>query len=181
MKKSFNFIYLLLLVFTFTACNNEIKQTQEEYKKEISKRQSNNYEYFLATDEKVDNSFIKNVFYVPVYSHIFYAQDKFTRLAITLSIRNTDLKKDLYVESIDYYNTEGVLVKRYIDKTHILKPMASIDYVVNLDDMSGGSGANFLVNIASKDKISHPIVQAIMINNSGNSNLCFTTQGEIIK
>lgn len=175
-----NIFFLTLIVFLI-GCEDDIKQTQKEYRKEIDKRQSNKYEHFIQTNTIIDDRFEKHEYYVPVYSHIFYAQDRFTRLAITLSIRNTDIKKDLYIQSIDYFNTEGVLVKKYIDNVHILKPMASIDYVVNLDDMSGGSGANFLVNIASKDSISKPIIQAVMINNSGNSNICFITDGKVIK
>lgn len=59
--------------------------------------------------------------------------------------------------------------------------MASIDYVVNLEDMTGGNGAKFLVNVATKDKTNEPIIQAIMTNTLGNSNLCFLTQGYIVE
>lgn len=174
-------LLLLALIVLFSGCDDEIRQTQEEFRKEIDKRQSDNYEHFKISDVIIDNNYQKKEFYVPVYSHIFYSQDRFLRLAITLSIRNTDLQKDLYIQNIDYYNTEGILVKKYINETHILKPMASIDYVVNLDDMSGGSGANFIVDTASKDNISTPIIQAIMINNSANTNISFVTDGIIIK
>lgn len=139
------------------------------------------FSHFPATNETIDDTFNKKQIYVPVYSHIFLSEDRFLPLSIILSIRNTDLSKDLYIESVDYYSTEGRLVKQYISKPHILKPMATIEYYVDLEDMSGGTGANFIVNIASKDKTSLPIVQAIMTNIGSNNSLTFLTEGHIIK
>lgn len=174
-------LYLFIVAVLILGCDSDNRQQTEDFKKEISKRQSNNYEYFQVTNEKIDASFEKKKFYVPVYSHVYISENKYVRLSITLSIRNSDLTKDLYLESIDYYNTDGKLVKQYLSSPHILKPMSSIDYVVNLEDMSGGNGAKFLINTASKNKTSTPIVQAIMINTLGNSNLSFLTQGQIIE
>lgn len=180
MKIFFKSLFPFLFVVLFLGCNDD-KKEQEEFKKEISKRQSNNYEHFQSTNEKIDSTFDKKRFYVPVYSHIYISENKYTRLSISLSIRNTDPSKDLYVESVDYYNTDGKLIKQYLSTPHILKPMSSIDYLVNLEDMSGGNGAKFLVNVASKNKTINPIIQAIMANTLGNSNLCFLTQGYIIE
>ena len=181
MRATLKILSLFLFIISFFGCNSDNKQQAEEFKKEISKRQNNNYEHFQATNEKIDSTFDKKKVYVPVYSHVYISENKYVRLSITLSIRNSDTSKDLYIESIDYYNTEGKLVKQYLSQPHILKPMASIDYVVNLEDMSGGNGAKFLINTASKNKISNPIAQAIMINTLGNSNLSFVTQGFIIE
>ena len=181
MKIFFKSLFPFLFVVLFLGCNDDLKEQNEEFKKEISKRQSNSYEHFQSTNEKIDNTFDKKRFYVPVYSHIYVSENKYTRLSISLSIRNTDPSKDLYIESVDYYNTEGKLIKQYLSTPHILKPMSSIDYLVNLEDMSGGNGAKFLVNVASKNKTINPIIQAIMANTLGNSNLCFLTQGYIIE
>lgn len=177
----FKSLCMFIVVGLILGCGSDNRQQTEDFKKEISKRQSNSYEYFQVTNEKIDASFEKKKFYVPVYSHVYISENKYVRLSITISIRNSDSTKDLYLESIDYYNTEGKLVKQYLSQPHILKPMSSIDYVVNLEDMSGGNGAKFLINTASKNKTSTPLVQAIMINTLGNSNLSFLTQGQIIE
>jgi len=100
---------------------------------------------------------------------MYISSDNYMKFNISLSIRNTDFKEDLYIESIDYYNTEGKLVKNYISQPHILKPMGSVDFIVELDDMSGGNGAKFLVKFASKSNMSKPIIQGIMSNIVGNS------------
>jgi len=181
MKKNLKEILLVLVALSFFGCGESSnKQANDGIKAEISKRENSNT-YFKSTDEKIDSKFDKKKFYVPVYSHLFLSENKYTRLSISLSIRNSDQIKDLYIESIDYYNTEGTLVKKYLSQPHILKPMASIDYVVNLEDMTGGNGAKFLVNVATKDKTNEPIIQAIMTNTLGNSNLCFLTQGYIVE
>jgi hypothetical protein len=59
--------------------------------------------------------------------------------------------------------------------------MATIDYVITLEDMTGGNGAKFLVNVATKNKTSLPIIQAIMTNTFGNSYLSFLTEGHIVE
>ena len=181
MKKNLKEILLVLVALSFFGCGESSnKQANDGIKAEISKRENSNT-YFKSTDEKIDNSFDKKKFYVPVYSHLFLSQNKYTRLSISLSIRNSDQEKDLYIESVDYYNTQGELVKKYLSQPHILKPMASIDYFVSLEDMSGGHGAKFLVNVASKDKTTLPIIQAVMLNKSGSSNLCFLTEAYLVK
>jgi hypothetical protein len=43
--------------------------------------------------------------------------------------------------------------------------MASADYLVEERDRSGGVGANFLVEWTSKEAVSQPIIEAVMIGN----------------
>ena len=73
-------------------------------------------------------------FLCSVYSHIYISENKYTRLSISLSIRNVDPSKDLYGK-VHNYNTDGKLIKQQSSSIHILKPMSSIDYLVNLEDM----------------------------------------------
>jgi hypothetical protein len=132
-------------------------------------------------NKKIDDTFERKTFYVPVYSHIYTSLDNYIKMSITLSVRNTDFSEDLYIENIGYYNTEGKLVKSYISQPHILKSMGSTDFIVDLDDMSGGNGAKFIVKIASKKQTPIPVIQAIMIHSVGNNNFSFVTDGYLIK
>ncbi len=53
--------------------------------------------------------------YVPVYSHIYSGNRERTfDLAVTLSIRNTNLREAISLASIDYYDSHGKLVKHLI-------------------------------------------------------------------
>ncbi len=122
------------------------------------------------------DSLIREV-YVPIYSDIYnQTRDSRTLLTATLSIRNTSLKDSLFISKIDYYNTEGNLVRSYLDQSIYLRPMESIDYVIEQQDTSGGSGANFLIDWYSKRPIT-PMFQAVMVGGLGAQAFSFTTEG----
>lgn len=119
-----------------------------------------------------------NIIYVPIYSDIYFddANQK-NLLAATLSIRNTSYTDTLFVSKIDYFNTDGELVKSYIDNPISLRPMASVNYVVATQDDTGGAGANFIVALSSKSTDLYPLVQAIMVGKNGNKGFAFSTDG----
>lgn len=122
------------------------------------------------------DSLIRQV-YVPIYSDIYnQTRDTRTMLTATLSIRNTSIRDSLFVSTIDYYNTQGDLVRSYIDSPIYLKPMESIDYVIEQQDNSGGSGANFLIDWYSKKQL-NPLFQAVMVGGLGAQAFSFTTDG----
>lgn len=115
--------------------------------------------------------------YVPIYSDIYnQTRDTRTLLTATLSIRNTSVRDSLFVSKIDYYNTQGDLVRSYIDEPIYLKPMETIDYVIEKQDTSGGSGANFMIDWYSSKKI-NPLFQAVMVGGLGAQAFSFTTEG----
>lgn len=120
---------------------------------------------------------LKRQVYVPIYSDIYnQTRDSRTLLTATLGIRNTSLKDSLFVSKIDYYNTEGDLVRSYIDSPIYLTPMETIDYVIEQQDTSGGSGANFMIDWYSKKKL-NPLFQAVMVGGLGAQAFSFTTEG----
>ena len=62
--------------------------------------------------------------YVPVYSHIYAEGGKPILLEATLSIRNTDHNQEITIASVNYYDTNGNLIKNYLEKPVLLKPLA---------------------------------------------------------
>lgn len=133
-----------------------------------------------ALDRRVNkvtiDSLLREV-YVPIYSDIYnQTRDSRTLLTATLSIRNTSIRDSLFVSKIDYYNTQGDLVRSYIDAPIYLKPMESIDYVIEQQDTSGGSGANFLIDWYAKKQL-NPLFQAVMVGGLGAQAFSFTTEG----
>lgn len=124
----------------------------------------------------------QDLIYVPIYSDIYVdQQNPSTLLSATLSIRNTSYSDSLFISKIDYFNTEGVLVRSYIEKPISLPPMATINYVIEKDDDAGGPGANFIVSLSAKNKDVNPLIQAIMIGQTGNKGFAFSTNGHSIK
>ncbi|WP_235297905.1 DUF3124 domain-containing protein [Portibacter marinus] len=135
--------------------------------------------HLAFTDKSVQD--YRDTVYIPIYSDIYSeSRLKSTLLTATLSIRSTSLKDTTYINNIDYYNTKGDLVKSFIDRTLVLEPMQSIDYVIDRDDNTGGVGANFIVTWGSS-RNTQPLFQAVMIGRSGQHGLAFMTEGVSIK
>jgi hypothetical protein len=120
--------------------------------------------------------------YVPVYSHIYIGdRERPFNLAVTLSIRNTDPRNGLRLTAVDYYDTDGHLVRRYLEGPKAMGPLASIRFVVAEKDTEGGSGANFLVRWVSDGALNPPVVEAVMIGAQSGQGISFTSQAREIK
>lgn len=120
--------------------------------------------------------------YIPIYSDIYYVDSKHTfSLTATLSIRNTSFKDSIYVFSIDYYNSAGQKVRRYNESTLLLKPMESVEFVVENKDDTGGVGANFVVEWGARLGAQKPFFQGIMIGTTGQQGISFTTEGIVVE
>ena len=120
--------------------------------------------------------------YVPVYSHIYSGdRERPTYLAATVSIRNTDPVHAIQLEVVDYFGSEGNLIRRYLENPITLKPMASTRYVVSESDKAGGSGANFIIRWKSDQPVNPPIAEGIMISTASQLGISFTSRGQVIK
>ena len=120
--------------------------------------------------------------YVPIYSHIYSGlKGRPFNLAATLSIRNTDPKHAITLVSVKFYDSEGKLVKEYLDNLAELKAMASTRYILTESDTGGGSGANFLVKWTSKTKVNPPLIEGVMIGTRSGQGISFVSRGQVIK
>ena len=117
--------------------------------------------------------------YVPAYSHI-YSGNRETPflLTVTLSIRNIDPNHQIKITMVDYYETQGVLLKKYIAEPVIIKPLESLRYVIPENDKSGGSGANFMVRWQSDNPANPPVIESIMIGTQQQQGVSFTSRGQ---
>lgn len=120
--------------------------------------------------------------FVPAYSEVHYAGQNLTmKLAVTLTIHNTDFTHSIIVTSVRYYNTKGKLVKEYLPKPQRLGPMASTDFFVDTGQQTGGVGTNFIVEWVAEQPVYEPVVETLMLSNSGTQGLSFTSSGRVIK
>lgn len=125
---------------------------------------------------------VSQIIYVPVYSHIYhYNGQEMFELAATLSIRNTDLTNSIIITSVRYYDSNGKLVKKYLERPIQLDALASTDFFINRNDTSGGLGANFIVEWVAEKEISEPIVEAVMIGTDFQQGISFISPGRVIK
>jgi hypothetical protein len=120
--------------------------------------------------------------YVPIYSHIYSGlKGRPFILAATLSLRNTDPRHPIILVAVKFYDSDGKLVKKYLDNPAELKAMASTRYILTESDTGGGSGANFLVKWTSKTKVNPPLIEGVMIGTRSGQGISFVSRGQVIK
>ncbi|MBI9037208.1 MAG: DUF3124 domain-containing protein [Bacteroidales bacterium] len=161
----------LLSIFLLFSCTNS-NTVDKVPKKDLNKNYS-----------KIDFKTLKfsQTVYVPIYSEIYSRSEKHVfQLTSTLSIRNISLKDSLFVSEINYYNSKGDFVRNYTDKMIFLKPLETIEFIVEEKDISGGMGANFLILWGSNIENLNPVFQGVMIGTSNQQGISFITNGVVI-
>jgi len=134
----------------------------------------------LQAEEKIELS-DGQIIYVPAYSHIYSGNNERPfLLTVTLSLRNIDPAHKIQITLVDYYETQGRRLKKFIDKPVVLGPLQSLRYVIPESDKSGGSGANFIVEWKSDKPVNPPIVESIMIGTQTQQGISFTSRGRVI-
>jgi hypothetical protein len=121
---------------------------------------------------------VRQVVYVPAYSHV-YSRDygREFDLAVVLSIRNTDPERPLTVNTVQYYRTDGRLVRTYQRTPRTLGPLAAAEYFVDAVDAAGGSGASFLVEWSATARVTDPVIQAVNIGTEAGQGISFVSEG----
>lgn len=132
-------------------------------------------------DALASNPVQGQVVYVPAYSHIYHDDGDAILLTITLSIRNTSLDDEILVKSVRYFDTAGQEVKSYLEKPLRLGPLATTEFLIDRDDTSGGSGANFLVEWVANAVVTAPIIEAVMIDTEGQQGISFARGSTVVK
>ena len=122
------------------------------------------------------------VVYTPIYSHI-YSGDRGQPLllAATLSIRNTDPSHPITILKVEYYDSAGKLLQRYLESPVTLAPVQSTRYLVKYSDKAGGSGANFYVTWKADLPVNPPIIESIMIGTQNQLGISFVSRGQVVE
>jgi len=115
--------------------------------------------------------------YVPAYSHLATDEAQQMLLAITLSVRNVDPSASITLTHVDYFDTSGHRVRRYLSAPRRLAPLQTADFSVATLDEIGGSGANFLVYWDGPSD-AHPLLtETVMFGHVGNGYVSFSSRG----
>lgn len=138
-------------------------------------------EAMVADEMAQDAIAIEQSVYVPVYSHVYFQRGRPYLLETTLSIRNTDQRRPLFVRSVRYYDTHGELIKTPVDRLIKLKPLQTIEILIERRDSSGGSGANFIVDWLATESINPPIIETVMVGAAGSYGLSFRAEGQSLE
>lgn len=120
--------------------------------------------------------------YVPVYSNIYITDKELpVNLSANLSVRNTDPEDSITILLVDYHDSEGVLVRKYLQKPVQLDPMGSLYFFVKTSDTAGGWGANFIVEWRSEKGVTEPLIESVMTAARGTHAYSFISRGKAIK
>lgn len=117
--------------------------------------------------------------YVPAYSHLQPTGkgSKQSMLSILLSVRNIDTQATVTLTHVDFFDTAGTRVRRYLPSPRELRPLETAEFVVDTWDPTGGSGANFLVFWEGPSD-AHPLLtEAVMSGQMGPGWVAFTSRG----
>ena len=118
--------------------------------------------------------------YVPVYSHINADGGKRYLLETTLSIRNTDPDQPISIKSVKYFGTDGEMLREFVDGAMPLAALATAEFLVEKQDVSGGSGANFIVQWDAEEPVYEPLIEAVMVGFAGPKGFAFTSPGRVL-
>lgn len=119
--------------------------------------------------------------YVPAYSELLLGNDGRTHeLVVTLAVHNTDLDAPIIIRSVDYYDTDGQLVRHYVEDPIEVAPLGTTGFLVEANDTIGGWGANFIVEWVAEEAVYEPIVEAVMVSRSGTQGFSLLSLGRVI-
>ena len=167
-------LLLIMIAVVFTSCKDNSEQEEKNvHKVDWSENTPSNQNF---------KSYPSKYTYLPIYSEVYALSDEETRnVTATVSIHNMNLKDTLYVQKADYYNSEGELVRSYVEDPIFLRPMETADIVIHELDNKGGTGANFLIEWKQNDSLFNPpLCEGVMISTNGQQGLSFTTRGVIM-
>jgi hypothetical protein len=102
-------------------------------------------------------------------------------LGATLSVRNVSGQHPLVLMFVRYFDSAGQRIRDYISAPSELGPLGSVEFVVEKHDTAGGPGANFLVQWCGTEGMDTALIEAVMIGQSGNAGISFTTTGREVR
>jgi hypothetical protein len=158
----------IALAFLLSSCNQQEDHLQE-----------GSWSHALQSlQEPVGSADQRYLVYVPVYSSIYWGMnEQVPDLAVTLSIRNLSPQYPIAVHSVRYNDSNGKMVREYLERPGSLGPLATADFVIQRRDRSGGTAASFLVEWSSRHDVDDPVIEAVMVGQHGNASISFTSQG----
>ena len=131
-------------------------------------------------------SYVGQVVYLPIYSQIYHGdlneQGKpiQTLLSVHVSIRNTNINKPLKLLYARYYDTDGKLLNEFVPNVVVIPPLGTHELFVPRSDISGGSGANFLISWSAGTSVNPPLIEALHADIQPARTLIFLTSGSPI-
>jgi hypothetical protein len=79
----------------------------------------------------------------------------------------------------EVHDTDGNLSQKKLDRVIELKPLQTIEFLIERTDVTGGSGTNFIVEWRAGNRSVHrPLIEAVMVGRSGTNAISFVRKSE---
>lgn len=125
---------------------------------------------------------VQKVVYVPIYSSLYVSDAvRPISLAATLSLRNIAHDHTVIIDAVEYYDSDGKLLERYLPAPAQLGPLMTAEFFISRFDRAGGSGANFLVRWSATAPGPDLLVEAVQQGRDGNAGVSFVTEGRVVE
>ena len=76
---------------------------------------------------------------------------------------------------------QDIREKQYIQSPLELKALASTEVFIAAQNITGGSGAKFIVEWIATQKVSEPIIEAVMIGSALSQGISFVSSGKVLQ
>lgn len=122
------------------------------------------------------------VIYIPAYSHVYFGNsEREFNLSCTLMFHNVNPDVAITLDQVRYYDSQGELVREYLNSPRTIKPMQTVWFIVRESDRSGGAGANFTVRWHADSRVIPPISETVNIGTAFGQGISFVKDGVVIE
>ena len=100
----------------------------------------------------------------------------------TIFFHNTDQNNPINIVRIDFYNTNGKLVEKYLQQPLKLNPNSATR--INVKELikgEEGSDAHFIIQWQADNRVVEPLVQTWFVGAVGTRGYSYTSQARIIQ
>jgi len=173
MKKQMLFLALIVLL---CSCKEKVKPSNLFTLNEKFNSQS------LTIQSPALHQSKGQVLYVPVYSNIPVNNQKsmYNNISTVLAIHNTDFQSPIYITCVNYLNTKGMMVAKFLSQRVTVMPMETKDFFIPEKDTSG-AGANFIVEWVCDSTVSTPKIETVMIGVSSSNSVSFISEATVLR
>ena len=120
--------------------------------------------------------------YLSIYSQIYSSSEHKTHnLTAMVSMGNISDTDTIYLLKAEYFDTHGKAIRTYFKIPVFLAPLETTEIIIDENDISGGTGSNFIIEWKTPENCPEPLFEGIMNSTMGQQGLSFTTQSKRIK
>ncbi len=117
---------------------------------------------------------------VPCYTSASSTQ-QVVSLKANLMVHNADPNNQINLVRLEYYDANGKMVSKYLQKPIKLNPLAATRLVLAEPVKGDISSGNLIVQWQADKKVIEPVINCVLLGSAGTHGYSVTTQGRVIQ